>query len=222
MSQENEESPYRLNLTPYGTHALLVAEVPANSRVLEIGSATGYMGEYLIKEKECKVWGVEPVVKWRDIAAKRGYEEVSSLSDEAYLKTLPAGTAFDCILLADVLEHMPDPEKTLTALRQYCAPDGRLIISLPNIAHYSTRWGLLMGKWDMTDWGILDRTHLHFYTKKTAGEMIRQAGYEIEKCRPAAGYIETWGEWFFSIGKRLLFTWPEFFAPQFIFVAKPR
>ena len=219
---KKEESPYRLNLTRSGTHALLVVEVPAHSRVLEIGSATGYMGEYLIKKKGCKVWGVEPVAKWHAEAMERGYESVSPLGAEAYLETLPKTEQFDCVLLADVLEHMPDPEKTLRALRQYCAPDGRLVISLPNIAHYSTRWGLLMGKWDMTDWGILDRTHLHFYTKKTAEEMIRQAGYEIEKCRPAAGYIETWGTWFFSIGKRLLFAWPEFFAPQFIFVARPR
>lgn len=222
MDQKNEEGPYRLNLTPKGTHALLMAEVPAHSRVLEIGSATGYMGEYLIREKGCEVWGVEPVAKWHDEAMGRGYESVSPLGAEEFLGTLPERESFDCILLADVLEHMPDPEAVLRKLKRHCAPGGRLVISLPNIAHYSTRWGLLMGKWDMANWGILDRTHLHFYTKKTAEEMIRGAGFEIETCRPAAGYIETWGEWLFSIGKRLLFTWPEFFAPQFIFVAKPK
>ena len=215
------ESPYRFNPMPLGTHTLLVAEIPEHSRVLEIGAATGYMGGWLAAEKNCAVWGVEPVKEWHDEALGRGYEKILNMDADAFLRSEMPPEKFDRLLLADVLEHMPDPAQTLAKLRACLKPDGRTVISLPNVAHYGVRFALMRGKWDMADAGIMDRTHLHFYTEKTAKEMIEGAGFRIEKIRGTDGHLEAKKLFGIPYGKTLLETWPNLFAPQFIFVAKP-
>ena len=86
---------------------------------------------------------------------------------------------FDVIVFADVLEHFVHPLDVLAMATSVLAPNGRIIISIPNVAHLSVRLQLLLGSFTYTDRGILDRTHLHFYTKKTLKEMITKAGLHI-------------------------------------------
>lgn len=215
---------YRFDPDPHNTHALLLAEVPEGARVLEIGTASGYMGEYLMHEKHCEVWGVEPVKELYDDARQYGYTQLFHGTVEEFLKT-PGIEAerFDVIFLGDVLEHMMSPGEVLASLRALLKPEGRVVISLPNIAHYSTRWHLMTGHWDMQDSGILDRTHVRFFTLKTMKMLIESAGFTIEKVRPSSGSLERFGlNKLFGIGKRALFAWPTLFAVQFIFVARPR
>lgn len=218
------EKVYRFDPNPYNTHALLLQEVPAKSKVLEIGTASGYMGEYLMKEKQCIVWGVEPVQTYYDDAVKYGYERIFNKTiEESLLEPEVKNQKFDVLFMGDVLEHMMHPDEVLRALKQTLKPGGVAVISLPNIAHYTTRYKLLTGHWDMQDGGILDRTHLRFFTLKTMKELIEQSGFEIKKIRPSSGYIERFGlNKLFGVGKKLLFAWPELFAVQFIFVATPK
>jgi 2-polyprenyl-3-methyl-5-hydroxy-6-metoxy-1,4-benzoquinol methylase len=127
---------------------------------------------------------------------------------------------FDVILIGDVLEHMVDPGKVLSELKKFLKPEGKFVISLPNVAHYSVRFGLLKGRWNMTNSGILDKTHLRFFTRVTAIELLTKAGLSIEVIRPSSGYIERRWKACFNLGKRILFWWPELLAVQFVFVAK--
>jgi 2-polyprenyl-3-methyl-5-hydroxy-6-metoxy-1,4-benzoquinol methylase len=88
---------------------------------------------------------------------------------------------FNTIVCADVLEHLIFPEKVLHFLvRDFLKNDGQVIISLPNIAHFSTRLSLLLGKFEYRESGILDKTHLHLYTQKSARKMIELCGLAIE------------------------------------------
>jgi 2-polyprenyl-3-methyl-5-hydroxy-6-metoxy-1,4-benzoquinol methylase len=211
---------YRFDPDPHNTHAFLLAEIPEGARVLEVGTASGYLGEYLINHKKCEVWGVEPVKELYDDALNYGYTKLYNMSGEEFLSLTDFSEKFDCILLGDVLEHMVDPTAVLAKLKKFLRQGGKFVVSLPNIAHYSTRFHLFSGKWDMKDGGILDRTHLRFFTKKTMVEMFEKSGLKIVKMKPSSGSLERFGKnKLFGIGKKMLYAWETFFAIQFIIVA---
>lgn len=96
---------------------------------------------------------------------------------------------FDFIVYGDILEHLKNPEAALLKLRNYLSRKGFIIISLPNVAHVYNRKNLLFGRWDYNDAGILDRTHLRFFTLKAAKEMIEKAGYEIVDIKASGRFI---------------------------------
>ena len=87
------------------------------------------------------------------------------------------GRQFDWIMAADVLEHSAEPETALRFYRRFLKPDGRLIVSLPNVAVWDNRFRLLLGRFDYRDSGVMDRTHLRFFTFRTARELIVEAGF---------------------------------------------
>lgn len=218
------QNNYNFDSNPYNTHMLLLGNIPDGSRVLEIGTASGYLGEYLIKKKNCEVWGVEPSYDLCKDAEKAGYAKIFCKDAETLIKNGDLDAQlFDRILLGDVLEHMVEPQIMLKLLLKFLKPNGQCVISLPNVANYKIRWQLLCGSWDVKDAGILDRTHLRFFTKKTMRKMIEGAGYQILNERPSGGQLERFGlNKLFGVGKKLLFCWPEFFAEQFIFSAKSK
>jgi 2-polyprenyl-3-methyl-5-hydroxy-6-metoxy-1,4-benzoquinol methylase len=84
---------------------------------------------------------------------------------------------FDWIMAADVLEHTPDPTTTLSFYGRFLKPEGRLIVSLPNVAVWDNRLRLLFGRFDYRDSGVMDRTHLRFFTFRTARELVSEAGF---------------------------------------------
>ncbi len=215
---------YRFDPGKFGTHSLLLDEVQKNSRVLEIGTASGYMGEYLIKEKGCEVWGVEPVKELYTEALPYGYKKLFNSTVENFLDSPETkDQKFDVIFLADVLEHMTNPQGVLIGLSRLLQPSGRFVISLPNIAHYSIRWQLLTGRFDMQDGGILDRTHMRFFTLKSMKELIEKSGLSLEKIRPSNGSFERFGiNKLFGIGRKIFFLWPTLFAIQFILIARKK
>lgn len=93
---------------------------------------------------------------------------------------LPYGRGyFDCIILADVLEHLEDPLSTLRRLRGYLSPKGIVVASIPNVRYYGVINMLVEGRWKYEDSGILDRTHLRFFTRKEMESLFRDAGFEI-------------------------------------------
>ena len=210
---------YNFSSESTGTHLLLLGLIGDNSKVLDIGCASGYLGEYLVKEKGCEIWGIEPDAQSCDEAAGKGFKKIINKSVEDALSEI-VNEKFDYILAGDIFEHLADPAEMLTQLGDYM-DNGKLVLSLPNVAHYSVRFKLLSGNWDMADTGILDKTHLHFYTLKTARKLLEKCGWEIEAMRPR-GDLERWFRkiGLEKIGKFLLFLWPEFFAVQFIFKLK--
>jgi 2-polyprenyl-3-methyl-5-hydroxy-6-metoxy-1,4-benzoquinol methylase len=177
--------PYRLNLNgPSTAHALVLRLVGRDKTVLEIGPATGYLSRRLV-ETGCRVTAIEADPESARRAEQAGALLIcGSVEDEAILQQVRA--TFDVVLLADVLEHLRWPERTLARMRQFLNPGGYAVISLPNIANWRTRVGLLRGRFDYQDEGILDRTHLRFFTKRSAEAMIREAGYEVLEFHPGA------------------------------------
>jgi len=107
---------------------------------------------------------------------------------------------FDWIMAADVLEHTPDPKTTLSFYRRYLKPDGRLIVSLPNVAVWDNRLRLLFGRFDYRDSGVMDRTHLRFFTFRTARELVSEAGFTPMRTTWEAGIARA----FLPLLKRLV------------------
>jgi 2-polyprenyl-3-methyl-5-hydroxy-6-metoxy-1,4-benzoquinol methylase len=87
--------------------------------------------------------------------------------------------SFDAVLCGDVIEHLRDPQRFLERIRPLLKPDGRLVLSTPNIANWAMRLSLLFGRFRYTDRGLLDRTHTHLFTRKTLLECLGAAGYRV-------------------------------------------
>jgi SAM-dependent methyltransferase len=141
------------------------------SPVLDVGAADGSLAR-LLRGTDLVIDAVEPDAdSARD--AEPFYRTVFAQSIE--VAPLVPGT-YRLVICADVLEHTPDPVAVLRRLREAATDDARFLISVPNIAHLAARALLLAGRFPQADRGIFDRTHLHFYTRRTALEMVRAAG----------------------------------------------
>ena len=95
--------------------------------------------------------------------------------------------SFDVVVFADVLEHLVEPGKALKHYARYAAPDAKILISIPNVANWLNRLELLLGRWEYRDVGILDKTHLRFFTYGTARRLIENAGLRIERTLCTSG-----------------------------------
>ena len=102
---------------------------------------------------------------------------VADLNDEGALDGLEPG--FDVVLAGDVLEHLVAPEPVLRRAARLLRPGGRVVVSLPNVAHVDVRLSLLQGRWNYRPWGLLDRTHLRFFTREGIEALVEQAGLVI-------------------------------------------
>jgi len=161
-----------------------LAMIPPASRVLEIGCATGAMADYLARERDCTVLGVEAEGEQAERARQRGLEVLTGTTDEALVQAaLDQDVAhhgpFQVVFLSQVIEHMPWPNKTLGQLRRWLTPDGLMVVSTCNIAHWSCRLRLLAGRFDYSDYGIMDRDHLRFFTIASCRRMLESCGYDI-------------------------------------------
>ena len=170
-------SRYRRNLHRYGAHELILRAVPPGSSVLDVGCATGYLGEALV-ERGCRVWGLERDEEAAAVAAS-SYEEVHVV-DLDLCDSLPVPERFfDVVLCADVLEHLREPERGLRLVRPHLAPGATVVVSLPNVAHFSVRVPLLLGRFEYGPSGILDRTHVRLYTFRTARQLVTSCGFDV-------------------------------------------
>lgn len=162
---------------PYKTHSLVVGYVGSDKRVLEVGCSSGYVSRAL-QERGCRVTGIE-----LDLAAaaeaKRWCERVL-VGDIESLDLGALESGYDVLLLADVLEHLRDPVVALRRLRPLLSPTGYAVISVPNVANWAMRLGLLAGRWNYTERGILDNTHLRFFTLRTIRSTLADGGFRIQ------------------------------------------
>jgi 2-polyprenyl-3-methyl-5-hydroxy-6-metoxy-1,4-benzoquinol methylase len=154
----------------------MLAFVPPNHKlVLDIGCGTG---GFISSIPDChERWGIEPTNA--GLAAKDKLTHLLSATFDDAKHQLPR-KYFDLVICNDVIEHMIDHRAFLTELREYIAPNGMLIGSLPNILFYNTLFRMLLEKdWKYTDAGILDRTHLAFFTEKSLRETLGATGYQV-------------------------------------------
>jgi SAM-dependent methyltransferase len=173
-------SPYDYSFDPDGdtTAAKVTRMVGSDRVVLELGCGYGVMSRVL-HSRGCRVVGVE-----RDSAsaeAARPWLEqlaVLDLEDPAWTEHLDR-QRFDVVLGADVIEHLRDPSQLLQSLYSLLAPDGELVLSVPNIGHAGVIAELLCGTFDYLPTGILDSTHLRFFTWKTLEKLLNGCGFEV-------------------------------------------
>lgn len=149
--------------------------------VLEIGCSSGYFGAALRSEGHI-VTGIEPDEK-SATHAKNVLNNIYCGFAQDFFRENP-NKKFDVITFGDVLEHLSHPLDALLQAKEHLHDGGRIIISVPNISHGSIRAMLLNGDWQYSDLGILDRTHLRFFTKESLIELIHQAGMRIRFIQP--------------------------------------
>ena len=154
--------------------------VPANARrVLDLGCGSGNFGALLKQEYGCEVVGVEHHPTAAGVAAER-LDEVVIGSVDAELPFPDA--SFDCIVMNDVLEHLLDPWRVVSQAARLLKPGGCIVASIPNMRHYRVLKALIQDQqWVYVEKGVLDRTHLRFFTHRTIRAMFENAGYVVER-----------------------------------------
>lgn len=151
--------------------------IKTSSKVLDIGCSSGNFGKVLIERKNCIVDGIE-LDKSDYIKAKKKLRKVYNLNIETDSLT-DIQEKYDYIFLGDVIEHLVNPIVTLERIKPLIKHNGELLFSIPNMAHLSVRLMLLKGDFSYANTGLLDNTHLHFYTFKEIQRVFNGAGYEI-------------------------------------------
>lgn len=212
MENTNYNIKYTDSYNPF-----IVEKVNKDSVVLDVGCWVGSNGTYLIENKNCIVDGIDFDEKSLKIAKNNGYRNTYNLNlNENYNLDSLRDNNYDCIILADILEHLIYPEKLLSLLKIKLKNDGAIVISTPNIAFILYRCMLFLGRFEYsTIGGVMDINHLRFFTKKTINQLCLDAGYNIEFIK---GYSLVKKRFFFLTF--LAKTLPTLFALQFILKIK--
>lgn len=164
----------------HGTKSEIFPYIPQGlKKTLDVGCASGTFSKALKQTQNTETWGIEMVDTCIDEAKTKMDRVLHGTFDEVY-DQLPK-TYFDCVFFNDVLEHMLHPENCLTKIKDNITPGGYVMASIPNIRHISiVRSLVLKGEWKYEDSGIMDRTHLRFFTRKSIMRMFEESGYNIE------------------------------------------
>src|SRR3954451_24833468 len=189
MSAEQESGPIglgavgckydKLDETPGSAHDLVLARVEPGSRVLEFGCATGYMSQALRGRLGATVVGVELDAEAARLAEEHCDRVLVGDAEELDLEAELGGERFDAIVFADVLEHLRDPAALLRRVRPLVAEGGVVVASIPNVAHAAVRLALLGGSFRYREEGLLDETHLRFFTREGIQDLFESSGYLI-------------------------------------------
>ena len=220
----DREYVYSYKRSTYSSHQVILSLIDKPGLALDLGGGNELLTATL-KEKRVNSIGVDIEDPAKVTAPFLKYYQV----DLNNYEKLNFKREFDYIILADVLEHLQSPIDLLRHISQFLKPEGKIIISLPNIAIWFYRISLLMGRFNYGEKGILDKGHLRFYTLNTARQLINRSGYILSLTKPTSLPFEVIFE---SIGKSRLLRlvdkiyyglakiWPRMFSYQFIFSAK--
>jgi SAM-dependent methyltransferase len=215
---------YTFKHSPYGSHVQTLAAIRPGTSVLDLGCSQGLLAGPL-KHKGVRVVGVDlepPERASRDLEAYHRRDLEQPLA-------IPAGREFDYVVVSDVIEHVVNRGQLLRSARRYLKPDGRLLISTPNIAIWFYRLSRLAGRFEYGPRGVLDETHVHLYTRSTFRREVERGGFRILRERVTALPFEVIFE---STGQSRLVAalsfvyhglaraWPKLFAYQFLIEAE--
>ena len=135
-------------------------------------------GRALREKRDAEVWGIELI---RSVAstARQNLDQVLCGDVLSQLAEVPKGS-FDCVICNDVLEHLVDPYQVLTAIKELLTKDGVVVCSIPNIRYFRNLFDFVIrGQWRYEEAGIMDKTHLRFFTKNSIAETFKSLGYRI-------------------------------------------
>lgn len=170
---------FAIDLNIEYAHTKLIRLVGTHKKVLEYGCATGYMSKVLKEQFACEVTGIElnreAAEKAKEFCSQVIVGDVENLD----LSGLLEPNSFDVIIFADVLEHLSEPWTVLEKVARFLKNNGYVLASIPNIAHASVIVELLNGKFDYKPLGLLDDTHLRFFTKESICRLFEKCGYVI-------------------------------------------
>lgn len=156
-------------------------EVPLQARrLLDVGCGAGAFAAVL-RQRRGEGLHIEGIELDPD-AARRAEDLLDRVHvGDAIVKLQElAGESFDCVIMNDLIEHVEHPDRLLAAARKLLAPGGHLVTSMPNVRFFFNVVNLVVhGRWDYTDEGILDRTHLRFFTRSSMVRLLREAGFEV-------------------------------------------
>lgn len=170
---------YRLKDDPYSSHSVILSRLGEGRgrRALDVGAADGFLSERLT-EMGWRVTAIE-----RDPAqvarASARCEQALAVDLEHDRPMLPG--QYDAMVYGDVVEHLSNPLRVMRDLNRYLAPGAVVIVSVPNVAHLWVRLSLLVGRFQYSDRGILDRTHLCFFTRRTFREFLAAARLAVRE-----------------------------------------
>jgi 2-polyprenyl-3-methyl-5-hydroxy-6-metoxy-1,4-benzoquinol methylase len=219
--------PYVDKPSLWSSHSLIAASLrrfPPQSKILDVGAASGTLAR-MSQDHSLRLFGVEPNPRWARLAAPM-YEKifVGSVQDakDDFL------TGYDVVVLGDVLEHLPNPDVVLKKLVDLQSPGSTFIISVPNIANLWIRLNLLVGKFDYEERGILDRTHLRFFTRKSLRALLEDTGLAIDSIRVtpiplelvSSFFLSGPGRWFHAVFASLTSLLPTLLGYQFVVQAR--
>jgi SAM-dependent methyltransferase len=164
--------------------------IPASARViLDVGCSTGLFGAAIKERQTCEVWGVEMFAE----AAAAAHERLDRVIHSAFSEELDLPSAhFDCIIFNDCLEHLAVPEEALRLARTLLRNDGVIVSSIPNMRYFPVMRDLLCrARWEYADSGVLDRTHLRFFTVTSIPGTFQRAGLQVERLEGINAFL--WG-----------------------------
>ena len=202
--------------------------IPNGARVLEVGCGTGSLSKIVADICHAEVVGVEPDSSRAERARAHGLQVFTSYLTADLVHEMGS---FDVVLLADVLEHSPAPQSMLVLSRQALKPRGAVVVSVPNVAHWSVRANLLRGKFKYESHGIMDATHLRWFTAESIKCLLASSGFKVTEYRATvcADLIDNAGRrplsWL-SAGSRARFLrlasrrWPTLFGAQHVLKAE--
>ena len=221
-------SPYQDKHNIWSSHSIISLELKklqAGSRILDVGTATGTMGR-MCQNFGLHFSGIEPNSDWARIAQPY-YDKIFVGTIENCDDTFLSG--YQAIVFGDVLEHTPDPDGILRRIINLQESGTILAISVPNIANIWIRANLLLGRFDYTENGILDRTHLRFFTKKTVTNLIEKRGLKIKRFSATPIPLDlisnfftksSLGRFLFRISFLATKLYPTLFGYQFVVIAQ--
>lgn len=184
-------SNYSFTHDPYEVHQRILDRVEKDGGrlILEIGCASGYLTKKF-KKQGFLVIGVEKDKKSGQESKK--YCKKFFLGDIEDIKILNkiSEYKYDQIIISDVLEHLINPVGVLMKITKILKPNGQIIISVPNIAFITVRINLLLGRFEYTDFGIMDKTHLKFFTKSTLISLIKNSGLNVVSFEGVANFTQ--------------------------------
>ncbi|HEX4809852.1 MAG TPA: bifunctional glycosyltransferase/class I SAM-dependent methyltransferase [Bryobacteraceae bacterium] len=180
---------YPIKESNRSSHAYAETLVGTGNEVLDIGCGEGILAAKL-RANGNRVTGADILAQAANESALEQYFSVDLNHGIEPMVHALHGKTFDRVLLLDVLEHLVRPEPLLEQCRRLLKPDGQLILSVPNIANLTIRLSLLFGQFDYSERGILDKTHVRFFTRKTIRRMLRENGYSIVEERETVMPVE--------------------------------
>jgi len=211
-------------LDPDEVTGIFASLISAGDRVLDVGCGTGSITKILADTCKIEIIGIEPDPTRVARAVSRGLKVHTGRLNSELIQTMGM---FDLVLFADVLEHLPNPQSMLLTAREVLRPHGSVIVSVPNVAHWSVRVDVMRGRFQYQPTGIMDATHLRWFTRETLLSFVSSAGFEITDYAGSAGILvpEIETRWPFrwmpvDLRRRFLHSaslrWPTLFACQHV------